>query len=67
VRAWEARFPEGFAIMDAEQRARVAGLERTLESKTIVLAGSAFHGSGVECAIRSGTEAARKLSSTLRR
>jgi oxygen-dependent protoporphyrinogen oxidase len=67
VRAWEARFPEGIAIIDAEQRARVARLERALASKTIVLAGAAFHGSGIECAIRSGTEAACQLASSLRR
>jgi oxygen-dependent protoporphyrinogen oxidase len=61
VRTWEARWRDGIAVVDAEQRARIARLERLIDGNSIVLAGSAFHGSGIECATRSGTTALCKL------
>lgn len=58
---WEARWPEGFPIVDAEQKARVARLEQALKGHAIVLAGSAFHGSGLDAAVRSANAVANQL------
>ncbi|HET9930037.1 MAG TPA: FAD-dependent oxidoreductase [Polyangiaceae bacterium] len=60
-RAWEARWREGFAVLDEEQLRRVALLEYTLGRMPIALAGTAFHGDGVDGAVRSADNAARKL------
>ena len=60
-RWWEACWRDGFAVMDRDQAARVARLEATLAHMPIALAGSAFHGVGIDAAVRSGEAAARKL------
>jgi oxygen-dependent protoporphyrinogen oxidase len=59
--AWVDRWPDALAVVDARQRARVAILERRLQSRGILLAGGAFHGTGVESALRSGEIAAAAL------
>jgi oxygen-dependent protoporphyrinogen oxidase len=62
-RAWVSRWPDALPVFDATQRARVAALEGALASSPIRLAGAAFHGSGIDAAIRSAETAARALAS----
>jgi len=50
-------------VFDATHRARISALEAALVGQRIWLAGSAFHGSGIDAAIRSGEAAALATSS----
>ncbi|MFZ5896965.1 MAG: protoporphyrinogen/coproporphyrinogen oxidase [Myxococcota bacterium] len=61
IRSWEARWPMGFAVVDNEQRQRVAALEAKLLGSSIRLAGSAFHGAGIDAAVTSANTAAVAL------
>jgi oxygen-dependent protoporphyrinogen oxidase len=65
LRAWVSRWPRALPVFDAAHRARVAALEAAL-GRTLVLAGSAFHGSGIDAAVRSGEAAASALANALR-
>jgi oxygen-dependent protoporphyrinogen oxidase len=56
--AWVARWPHALAVVDGEQRHRVAAVERRLQSRGILLAGGAFHGPGIDGAVCSGESAA---------
>lgn len=58
---WDARWPEGFPLIDHVQQGKVARLEEALADRAIVLAGASFHGSGIDAAVRSADAAARKL------
>jgi oxygen-dependent protoporphyrinogen oxidase len=49
-------------VIDAVHRARVSELETALTGSRIRLAGSAFHGSGIDAAVRSAEQAAAALS-----
>jgi oxygen-dependent protoporphyrinogen oxidase len=59
-----SRWPNALPVFDPAHRARVAALEATLRSHAhpIWLAGAAFHGSGIDAAIRSAEAAARAIS-----
>lgn len=59
-----SRWPNALPVFDAGQRARVSALESALraDSSRIWLAGAAFHGSGIDAAIRSGEAAALALA-----
>lgn len=59
--SWISRWPAALPRFSDEHRAAVAGLEAALEGLPVVLAGSAFHGSGIDAAVRSGEAAARRL------
>jgi len=61
VRAWASVWPDGFAVVDAEQQARVRALEAALEGRSLLVAGAAFHGAGIDAAVCSGERAAAKL------
>ena len=61
-RAWVSRWTDALPVFDEAHRARVAALERVLSGHPIRLAGAAFHGSGIDAAIRSAQSAARSLS-----
>ena len=61
-RAWIARWPAALPVFDDEHRARVTALEATLRGSGIVLAGAAFHGSGIDGALRSARRAAEEHS-----
>jgi oxygen-dependent protoporphyrinogen oxidase len=61
-RSWVARWPDALPVIDVEHRERVAGLEATLRGSGIVLAGAAFHGSGIDAALRSARRAAEEHS-----
>jgi oxygen-dependent protoporphyrinogen oxidase len=51
--AWVARWSNALPIFDDVHRARVAALEQALGATRVRLAGSAFHGSGIDAAVRS--------------
>lgn len=57
-RCFVSRWPKALPVFDPAQRARVSALEATLSGQRIWLAGAAFHGSGIDAAIRSGERAA---------
>jgi oxygen-dependent protoporphyrinogen oxidase len=62
---WVDRWPETLAVVTAEQRQRVAELEMRLAGRRLVLAGGAFHGPGIDGAVRSGQAAAAALDAAL--
>jgi oxygen-dependent protoporphyrinogen oxidase len=51
--AWVSRWENALPIFDDAHRARVAALEQALASTRVRMAGSAFHGSGIDAAVRS--------------
>jgi oxygen-dependent protoporphyrinogen oxidase len=57
-----SRWPSALPVFDDAHRARVAELSRALSGQNIWLAGAAFHGSGIDAAIRSGESAAKALT-----
>jgi oxygen-dependent protoporphyrinogen oxidase len=57
-RAWVSRWPHALPVFDDAHRARISALEGALSAHPIQLAGAAFHGSGIDAAIRSGERAA---------
>jgi oxygen-dependent protoporphyrinogen oxidase len=61
-RAWIARWPAALPVFDDAHRARVAALEATLEGTGVVLAGAAFHGAGIDAALKSARRAAEEHS-----
>jgi protoporphyrinogen/coproporphyrinogen III oxidase len=58
-RAWVSRWPDALPLFDDAHRARVTALEAVLVDHSIQLAGAAFHGAGIDAAIRSAEIAAR--------
>ncbi len=61
LRSWVSRWPDALPVFNDAHRAAVAALEATLADTPILLAGSAFHGSGIDAAVRSGDQAAQRL------
>jgi len=61
-RAFVSRWANALPVFDAAHRARVAALEAALVGSQIWLAGAAFHGSGIDAAIRSGETTALRMS-----
>jgi oxygen-dependent protoporphyrinogen oxidase len=62
IRAWVARWVNALPVYDAEHREHVARLETALAGSGVVLAGAAFHGSGIDAAVRSARRAAEEHS-----
>ncbi|HEY3499595.1 MAG TPA: FAD-dependent oxidoreductase [Polyangiaceae bacterium] len=60
-RAWVSRWPDALPVFDAGHRERVAELESVLAKTGICLAGSAFHGAGIDAAVRSAFAAAESI------
>jgi oxygen-dependent protoporphyrinogen oxidase len=60
LRSWVSRWDRALPVSDAAHAARVERLEQALASSRIWLCGSAFHGSGIDAAVRS---AARTIES----
>lgn len=60
-RAWVSRWSNALPVHSEEHRESVAALETALRGDAIVLAGAAFHGSGIDAAVRSAERAAREL------
>lgn len=61
-RVWVSRWPDALPVHTPEYRQHVATLERALAGTGVVLAGSAFHGSGIDAAVRSGHAAAAAVA-----
>jgi oxygen-dependent protoporphyrinogen oxidase len=53
-----SRWPNTLPVHNDAHRAVVAALEQALAAHPILLAGSAFHGAGIDAAVRSGERAA---------
>jgi oxygen-dependent protoporphyrinogen oxidase len=60
-RAWVSRWPDALPVFDDAHRERVKNLEAALAERNAFLTGSAFHGSGIDAAIRSAEATARAL------
>jgi protoporphyrinogen/coproporphyrinogen III oxidase len=62
--AFVSRWPNALPVFDPAHRARVSALEAALTQggQSIWLAGAAFHGSGIDAAIRSGEATALAIS-----
>lgn len=58
-----SRWPSALPVFDPPHRARIAALETVLVGRAIWLAGAAFHGSGIDAAIRSAEAASVAISS----
>lgn len=57
-RTWVSRWRAALPVFDAAHEARVAALESALAGSHVTLAGSAFHGSGIDAALRSAERTA---------
>lgn len=60
-RTWVSRWPNALPVFAPEHRSAVARLEEALAPRAIHLAGSAFHGSGIDAAVRSAEAIAARL------
>jgi oxygen-dependent protoporphyrinogen oxidase len=60
-RSWVARWDRALPVHDESQTERVRAVEPALQSFGIWLAGSAFHGSGIDAALRSAARVAEDL------
>jgi oxygen-dependent protoporphyrinogen oxidase len=59
--AWVTRWPRALPVHDEAHRERVERVERALVAHRVVLAGSAFHGAGIDAALRSADRAVEAL------
>lgn len=62
IRAWVSRWGDALPLFDPAHVARVKALEEASSGRGVLLAGSAFHGSGIDAAVRSAEAAARALA-----
>jgi oxygen-dependent protoporphyrinogen oxidase len=58
-----SRWPSALPVFDDAHRERVSALSAALSERRIWLAGAAFHGSGIDAAIRSAESTAEALAS----
>jgi oxygen-dependent protoporphyrinogen oxidase len=65
LRSWVTRWPYALPVHTPAHAAIVAQLESALQPRNVCLAGAAFHGSGIDAAVRSGEAAARFLAAAL--
>jgi oxygen-dependent protoporphyrinogen oxidase len=65
LRSWVSRWPSALPVHSPAHAAIVEQLERALHPRNVCLAGAAFHGSGIDAAVRSGEAAARFLAAAL--
>jgi oxygen-dependent protoporphyrinogen oxidase len=65
LRAWVSRWPDALPVFEPAHRDAVAALEASLAGRRTWLAGSAFHGSGIDAALRSAEQAAAALAAQL--
>ncbi len=61
ARSWVSRWPRALPVFDDAHRARVTALEAKLAGSGVCLAGAAFHGAGIDGAVRSAEAAAQSL------
>jgi oxygen-dependent protoporphyrinogen oxidase len=60
--AWVSRWVSALPVFDAAHRERVEALEHALSGQNLYLAGAAFHGSGIDAAVRSAEHTALALA-----
>jgi len=60
-RSWVSRWPDALPVFDPVHRNAVASLESSLAGSRIALAGSAFHGSGIDAAVKSANSVTERL------
>lgn len=60
-RIWASRWTDALPVFDAAHKASVAQLTTALSGSGIALAGSAFHGSGIDAAVQSALSVAERL------
>ena len=61
ARTWVSRWSNALPVFSPEHREAVARVEATIAPWSIHLAGSAFHGSGIDAAVRSAEAVAARL------
>lgn len=61
-RAWVSRWPDALPIHGPEHAERIGHADAALAPHRILLAGSAFHGAGIDAAVRSAERAVARLS-----
>ena len=61
-RTWVSRWPSALPVFSVEHRATVAAVEERLAGHAIHLAGSAFHGSGIDAAVLSAEAVTARLA-----
>jgi oxygen-dependent protoporphyrinogen oxidase len=59
--AWVSRWGAALPVFEPGHVERVRALEGALSGRGVILAGSAFHGSGIDAAVRSAEAAAARL------
>jgi len=59
--SWVARWPDALPVFDPPSKALLSGFETALKGSGIAVAGSAFHGAGVDGAVRSGLSVDQRL------
>jgi protoporphyrinogen/coproporphyrinogen III oxidase len=59
--AWVSSWPDALPVLTPEHRDAVANVERVLAPLGIHLAGSAFHGSGIDAAVRSANDVCARI------
>ncbi|MFT3768342.1 MAG: FAD-dependent oxidoreductase [Minicystis sp.] len=62
LRTWVSRWGDALPVFEPKHVDRVRALEAAIAGSGVVLAGSAFHGSGIDAAVRSADAAARALA-----
>ncbi|HET9929148.1 MAG TPA: FAD-dependent oxidoreductase, partial [Polyangiaceae bacterium] len=61
LHAWVSRWSHALPVSNPAHSERVRHLEAALHGSRILLAGSAFHGSGIDAAVRSAQQTAERL------
>jgi oxygen-dependent protoporphyrinogen oxidase len=61
LHSWVARWPDALPVFDPASKQLVSALEAALRGSGIALAGSAYHGAGIDAAVRSGMSVAERL------
>jgi oxygen-dependent protoporphyrinogen oxidase len=59
--AWVSRWGEALPVFEPAHVTRIQALEAALAGRGVMLAGAAFHGSGIDAAVRSAEAAAKAL------
>lgn len=60
-RSWVSRWSSALPVFDTPHRERVEALEAALSGHNVYLSGAAFHGSGIDAAVRSAEHTARAV------
>jgi oxygen-dependent protoporphyrinogen oxidase len=61
LRQWVSRWSDALPVFDPAHKQAIAALETALKGSHIALAGSAFHGAGIDAALRSAATVEERL------